>query len=305
MRVGVPQVPEVASAGVNAEELARERHQRLEQDRQHVEQRLRGLVERTERLATLEARIGEYDHEAYRNARGLLEFEDEIARLASAAWEKQEEYERATREESVAEKHLRDCEQRWSATAPARAHLEWAARTETYLSGLAQQARDRAAELADLETRARAGVLAVTSWARGRALAPRARRRTDSARELLGAEQRRLVPLIAEQRRLAQPLDEAQLQRLSSDLARAKAHLADARDAVQRTEAAVDPARRDLAQAEAGPRASPEHRTLVDWADAAGHPEAYEEARNLGCRSTPSAIWCSSSNSSTRTSCAR
>lgn len=302
VRVGVPQVPEVASAGVDAEELARERQQRLEEDRQHVEQRLRGLAERAAPLATLEGRLGEYDHEAYREARGLIDRENAIARLASTAWEAQEEHERATHEESVAAQHVRECERRWSATEGARAHLEWAAQSEAYLSALAQEARDRAAAEAALEARAQAiriaqhsrvaGVLAFArQWAQSRTLlserrwlereTPEAQRLAELAQERLQTEQRRLVPEIAEQRRLAQPLDETQMQRLSGDLAGARAQLADASDAVQTAEAALDRARRELGQAEAGPRAAPEHRALVEWADAAGYPAAYEEAELL------------------------
>jgi AAA domain len=304
VRVGTPQLPGIAAnPNVSLALLKAAPCQEVADRRSVVEQQLIELNRAAKRIEDLTIALRRYDHAAYSRTTELLTAERRITSLAESAQERATAVEAARHAAVDANRTLEAAAAAREEIGVAMKDLDEAARLtrqlermdiavgelQTEILECDANGRKIGRELDDIESLRPMERLRRTSERRRlrRELEALTRRFRDlTARErdatAKAERQRRLLkPRIAEHRRQAGPIDEAEVE--LREAAVDVAHQANDRaaHALAVAETGLDRARRDLQAAESGPRPTPEQRQNVAEAERERWPQQYEELTAL------------------------
>jgi hypothetical protein len=306
VRVGPPHLRAVADdESISLTRLAAARAASLEWERREIEERL-VLLSGAGRAHELDVVLDGFDPASHEAAAELVERErraatmggrlDDLAAAAGAAAAACE----------AAERVRLAADGRWAAIQPARAHLAEAARLREELLGLQVAANRAAAVRREIDHRCttmRAHLHVAETpgrlgWMRSRAAVQplrehvrrldaqvrRAGQDAEKASRLLDERTRLLEPLIAEQERLAAPLDDAAVLSLWTEVEAARREAVEAAERAREAAEQAGAARADLEAAQSPPHPTDEQRRLVDEAGAAGWPALHAEREELLAR---------------------
>jgi hypothetical protein len=306
VRVGPPHRRAVSDdESVSLRRLVAARAASLEQERRQVEDRL-VLLGGGGRMDELDRLLCGFDPAAYQAAAELLACERRVAAMAGRLGDLAAVAATAAAECDAAERARLAADGRWEAIQPARAHLAEAGRLREELADLRLAAdRASAARLAvgQRRTTMRAHLHVAEApgrfgWLRSRAgMQPlrdhvrrldeqvlRAEQDAETARRLAEDQRRLLDPRIAEQERLAAPLDDVAVLSLWTDVEAARREATDAAERAREAADRVRAATAELRAAESPPHPTAEQRRLVEEAGAAGQPALHAEREELRTR---------------------
>jgi AAA domain len=298
VRVGTPQLPEIAAnADVSLPKLKEAYCSRVADQRAAVEQQLVELANAARQVEDLTARLERYDHAAYQRAAELLSAERRITSLAQQAQERAATADAARRAAMHAERALEAAHAALEEIREPRNHLEEAAELQRRLEQMEIAVGELQAEILQSDNTRRERQRAVREI---KSLGPLPRLRrgaeqrrlqreldaiTDTLRDLAVREraatsnlerQRTLLePRIAEHRRWAEPVDDAEVERRQAALDAARRASGRAMEELALAEKALDGARGDLLAAESGPRPTSDQRQLVAEAGRERWPQQY------------------------------